>query len=666
METRSTMATQLNKLTCPLCCDRFKTPKMLPCGHTFCQPCTHQLFQSSPISCPVCRVQVSTQHATVDQLPTNYVLKALVDSDTDLFDKEALCRSFGECPTHKDVCDQFCRTCVLQVCKQCVSYHHQGSSHDTSAVGAVVVEQREVLDKLISELCDLMKRLKLIGSNITESKKTCQAEADQLDKDINASVAESTDNIAAHGESLQVVVHEDKKKILEYLDDLKLKHSEVFLSASYALDLCQSLQIDLDKNNLSRAGVMKRLTENRRKIKSDLEKLEGKESVLHVGLKFRSFTTEAKAGKLARNTSLIPTAVCMETISFKNDEVTKTDRNLLTSKKSDLNSQTKSKTSSLQVQPSVTRTGFQFSRGSRHFSSARTHSVSTWKVDEDSEEEVLAESETDTYLLAFIWPTPNWMIALRMKSSGSHSFVKFTNLHFLKKTFHHETGVDQEWSYVSHSDYEGKFILCLCPGKVHKFSLPSIQNLNEPGKIVSTVFTPEDVLGIAWDKEHNGCYALLNDGKTLLHVEFAGPEGFKEVAVFDEEITSNGDTHFLHVNEEGSMAICEQKKNVVYFFQKIGAEPTLTVTAPPNLQNPTPECVNTQKGEKLWYVLWKFQSGDRYVARLYAYDASFQLIDCVPNLSVKVKSKENRVMFCFQNDNVAVTTDYEVEVYALC
>lgn len=173
-------------------------------------------------------------------------------------------------------------------------------------------------------------------------------------------------------------------------------------------------------------------------------------------------------------------------------------------------------------------------------------------------------------------------------------------------------------------------------------------------------------MGIAWDKEHIGCYGLLNDGKTLLHVEFGGPEGFKEVAVLDEEITSYGDTHFLHVNEEGSMAICDHQKGVVYFFEEIEAEPTLTVRAPSDLQNATPECINTRRGEKLWYVLWKFKSTAGYVVKLYAYDSSFQLIDSVPNLRITVTSVDSRVMFCFQSDYVAVTVDDDVEVYALC
>ncbi|KAJ8047201.1 Tripartite motif-containing protein 2 [Holothuria leucospilota] len=590
------MSTQLSKLTCPLCYDRFKTPKMLLCGHTFCQPCAHQLFQSTPISCPVCRVQVSTPYSSVDQLPTNYVLKALIDSDASLFDKESVSRSFGECPTHPDICDQFCRTCEKQVCKQCISDNHPESSHDTSPVGAVVVQQREVLDNLIIELRDLIKRLESISSNITESEKTCQSEADQLDKDINASVSECTDNIAAHGESLQVVVQEDKKKILKYLDDLKVKNSEIFLSASYVLDQCQSLQADLDKDNLSRIAVIKRLTENRRKIKKDLEKLEGKENVLHIGLKFQSLTTEAKAGNIARKTSLIPKAIPMETISFEDEEWSRTDRNLAICKRSDLKSRTKPKASKIKKKSPSTSSGFSFGSTQSFTFGAPTPAIAHDQSPVQSD----SESETDASLLEFLWPTPTWMIAVRVETAGLHSFVKFTNLHFLRETFYHEIGVDQEWSYASHSDYEGKFILCFCPGKVHKFSLPSNQNLKEPGKIVSTVFTPKDVLGISWDKVHRGCYALLNDGKTLLHLEFRGPEVFKEIAVFDEEITSNGDTHFFHVNEEGSMAICDHKKKEVYFFEKIEAEPTLTVTAPPDLQNATPTCVNTRRGEKLW------------------------------------------------------------------
>lgn len=318
-ESNSTMTIHLNKLTCPVCHDRFKEPKILQCGHSFCQPCAHKFFKSTLVTCPICRdrVQAVTSPNSADQLPTNYVLKALVDSDTCLFDKDSLCRSFGECSAHEDVCDQFCKTCEKQVCKQCINDHHQGASHDTSSIGVAVGQEKEVLDNLSIELGDLIKRLKVIGSNITESEKTCQSEADQLSKDINSSVTACHDNIEGHAESLQIVVQEDKEKILKYLDNLKLKHSEIFLSASYALDLCQSFQIDLDKNNLSRVAVLKRLTETKRKMQKDLEKLEGKETVLHMGLRFQSFTTVVQPGKLTSIKSTIPTATHMKTINTK-------------------------------------------------------------------------------------------------------------------------------------------------------------------------------------------------------------------------------------------------------------------------------------------------------------------------------------------------------------
>ena len=47
-----------DELTCPVCTDHFKEPKVLPCLHYYCKTCIANLIKrakGSPFNCPECR-----------------------------------------------------------------------------------------------------------------------------------------------------------------------------------------------------------------------------------------------------------------------------------------------------------------------------------------------------------------------------------------------------------------------------------------------------------------------------------------------------------------------------------------------------------------------------------------------------------------------------------
>lgn len=594
-DSTGTETIELKKLTCPICTDKFKAPKILQCGHTFCQECLLKVFQNtSNPRCPVCNSKVAKQSQSAEALPTNFAMKALVE-DIRPFDRESISRSFGECPTHSEACDLYCRTCERQLCKQCVSDNHGAPDHDTSPVRAVVLQQTEIMKNIASELRESAQKLKGIEEKITASEKTCETEAEHLSEEISSSVAQSSQNISDHAESLLNAVQENKKALYKSRENIRLEHSELFLLATSAIDLCQSLQMDFDKNNLSRVSAIKRLNYQNRKIRKGLARLEENENVLNSVLRFQSLAQQPTVGKFIRSLSLIPVAKFM-----------------------------------------------------RKFTTGR--------YDEDA-----------SPLRGFVWPFPYWMITVTQKRSGNHNFVEFYSINFfIEQPYTDEIGIEDHWFYVSNSDYNGEYILSFAKEKVQKFILPSTQNVKTSGKIVSTVFLPTSVNAISWDEKQQGCYALSQDRKTLLHLEFGGPNSCREVAVLEEEITTVRGTHVLHVNREGNMVICDNEEKAVHFFPKIGTEPTVSVKAPADLRNATPECVNSRKGDTNWYILWKLIKDDRCHYCLAVYDPSFKLLGCIENLEIpSTYYKNEKAMFSFQEEYLAVIAGREVAVHVL-
>ena len=50
-----------DELTCPVCTDHFKEPKVLPCLHYYCKTCIADLIKRAegrPFNCPQCRREV--------------------------------------------------------------------------------------------------------------------------------------------------------------------------------------------------------------------------------------------------------------------------------------------------------------------------------------------------------------------------------------------------------------------------------------------------------------------------------------------------------------------------------------------------------------------------------------------------------------------------------
>ena len=76
-------AKQMERMTtCPICLDKFRIPKVLPCMHTFClTPCLTNLVDQGvrSIRCPECRREHQIPPGGIQAFPSNITMIGFMD-----------------------------------------------------------------------------------------------------------------------------------------------------------------------------------------------------------------------------------------------------------------------------------------------------------------------------------------------------------------------------------------------------------------------------------------------------------------------------------------------------------------------------------------------------------------------------------------------------------
>ncbi|KAL3892077.1 hypothetical protein ACJMK2_004314 [Sinanodonta woodiana] len=139
MATASQGEAQLSeRLQCPICLDRFKAPKVLPCGHTYCAKClqshisnnvTNRSTPQACFPCPVCRADtpLPDPNMSIDQwaesLPVNIIVSSLMDVSArkqEVYQCKP-CTNQGK----KSLATYFCKDCARSMCISCKQCHDE-------------------------------------------------------------------------------------------------------------------------------------------------------------------------------------------------------------------------------------------------------------------------------------------------------------------------------------------------------------------------------------------------------------------------------------------------------------------------------------------------------------------------------------------------------------
>lgn len=118
--------------SCPICYEKFKSPRLLPCSHSFSHNCLYAHIVSSsehkdvPLGfpCPLCREfipspgQLNETTQWVEKFPINEVMVPMVNKTQD-FKICWACRRGNE----EKESNEFCLTCEEPLCKLCSKFH---------------------------------------------------------------------------------------------------------------------------------------------------------------------------------------------------------------------------------------------------------------------------------------------------------------------------------------------------------------------------------------------------------------------------------------------------------------------------------------------------------------------------------------------------------------
>ena len=117
-----------DELTCPVCSDHFKEPKVLPCLHFYCKTCIAKLIKRAkgrPFSCPECRRETSADGDNPESLPTAFLVNRMEELFSVMKKAErkdsVTCES---CRSRLPAVD-FCHECSKYICTDCSKAHKQ-------------------------------------------------------------------------------------------------------------------------------------------------------------------------------------------------------------------------------------------------------------------------------------------------------------------------------------------------------------------------------------------------------------------------------------------------------------------------------------------------------------------------------------------------------------
>ena len=236
------------EITCAVCHEHYREPKILPCLHYYCIECLQRLAErvGQPVPCPECRRQAAFPLNDARQLPTPFFVHRMIDfyarMETAQGKKEALCES---CSGGK--AEAFCRQCTEFICSECVKSHekmkafkgHEIASMEQLRVGGaresvVPPTKCKVHDEILKLYCytcnQLICRDCLIDDHVDHDREFVKKAAPRCREKLRESAAplrQATAEITAAGADVRAAKREVAKNLASVSETIRQSMDEM-------------------------------------------------------------------------------------------------------------------------------------------------------------------------------------------------------------------------------------------------------------------------------------------------------------------------------------------------------------------------------------------------------------------------------------------------------
>ncbi|KAL3269090.1 hypothetical protein HHI36_008173 [Cryptolaemus montrouzieri] len=156
-------------LTCAICLDRYRNPKLLPCQHSFCmEPCLEGLvdYVRRQVKCPECRAEHRIPYQGVQGFPTNVTLQRFLELHIEITG-ELPDPNSGQVMERCNVCSEkaycsMCYHCDKKVCEDCKGAHMEILRREISRINNQI---RRGIHRLQDSLSLIEKNTQSIQTN---------------------------------------------------------------------------------------------------------------------------------------------------------------------------------------------------------------------------------------------------------------------------------------------------------------------------------------------------------------------------------------------------------------------------------------------------------------------------------------------------------------------